>query len=183
MKASTAMFNFIHNGGDSWLLGVQRFGTTSDPNANYGLIGNNASATANTGFWFGFADAAGIPRNNGITCQVSRAVGGSLVLSNTADNVLTPNQTKILNSQFDSDNATAANRNITWVDNGSAIQNNVQTNAVNLANASFNLQWGAIGNAAIPITGSLQRLVIWNANLSTQRTTLITLTNSYYGAY
>lgn len=180
IAASTAMFNFLHNGGDGWLLGVQRFGAVADPNASYVICANSGATTANAGFLVNYNDISP-SLNNGILQLVERATTPRAV-QNITNNAALPNQTSIVNFQFDADNATAANRGISWVNNGLGNQNNLQTSAPSTANAGNNLQWGGTGVGA-GFTGSMQRLVIWNANLSTQRTALTDLTNSYYGAY
>jgi hypothetical protein len=183
IAASTAMFNFLHNGADGWILNVQRFGTSSNPDAAYNLLGNCAAASGNIGIILGYDDRASVPANNRANQLVYRGVVGQLTVVNQAENVMTPNQTIITNWQFDVDNATAGLRGINWINNGSANQNNTLTNTPTTANATFNLQWGANGAGGGFVVGSFQRLVIWNANLSTQRTDITTLTNSYYGAY
>lgn len=183
IAASTAMFNFLHNGSDGWVLSVQRYGTSSDPNAVYVLLGNSAAVSTNVGIAISYDDRVSTPANNRSNQLVYRGVSGALTILNQTDNAITPNQTSIINYRFDADNATANQRGINWVNSGSANQNNALTNAPSSANATFNLQWGGNGNSGSLIVGSLQRLIIWNADLSTQRTTLTTLTNSYYGAY
>jgi len=183
IPSSTSAFNFLHNGGDGWILSVQRFGTTSDPNAAYNSLGNSAGLGTNVGLIIGYDDRVSVPANNRSNQIVYRGVSGQLTILNQADNAITPNQTSIINLRFDADNATANQRGINWVNSGSANQNNALTNAPSVSNATFNLQWGGNGNGGGLIVGSLQRLIIWNADLSTQRTTLTTLTNSYYGAY
>lgn len=183
IPSSTSAFNFLHNGSDGWILSVQRYGTSSDPNAAYNLLGNSAGVSTNVGLIIGYDDRVSVPANNRSNQIVYLGVSGQLTILNQADNAITPNQTSIINLRFDADNATANQRGINWVNSGSANQNNALTNAPSLSNATFNLQWGGNGNGGGLIVGSLQRLIIWNADLSTQRTTLTTLTNSYYGAY
>jgi len=180
IPSSTAMFNFIHNGADGWVLGVQRFGTTSNPAATYQMCGNFGGSGLNVGFNIAYID---VPANNNASFQGIWRGGAPQPAQNITDNVITSNQTSIINARFDADNATLANRAINWVNNGAANSNNTSNGVAVTPNASFNLQWGANGNGGFILTGSLQRLIIWNANLSTQRTTLTTLTNSYYGAY
>jgi len=184
VAASTTMFNFIHNGADAWLLGVHRFGVDSNPNALLSLAGNAGLISGSIGFNTAYDDRSAVPSNNKTLQTAYRGVSGQPTMANTSiDGVILPNQINITNWQFDVDNATAANRGINWVNTNSQIANNTTTQTPSASNSSFNLQWGASGNGGIPLIGSLQRLVIWNANLSTQRTTLTTLTNSYYGAY
>ena len=180
VAASTAMFNFLHNGSDGWISSVQRCGNVSDPGAFYGIVGNFGGSGANTGFIVGFADNA--PNNNAIYQAIWKG-SSPQPAATLVSNVITANQIAIINSQFDADNITLANRAVSWVNNGSANANNILIGTPVTSNATNNIQWGANGLGGSILAGSLQRLVIWNANLSTQRNDLTTLTNSYYGAY
>ncbi len=183
IPSSTALFNFLHNGGDGWIQHVGRFGTNSDPNAAYTYVGNAAFASPNFGIAIAYDDRAANSRNNGSTSAVYRGTSGTLNSSNLADNVITPNQTVITNNYFDADNGTPANRLITFINGGAAIQNNSLGNSASASNASFNMQWGAGGNNAVPLTGSIQQLIIWNANLAGTRTALRDATNNFYRAF
>lgn len=183
IPSSTALFNFLHNGGDGWIQHVGRFGTDSNPNTFYVYCGNAAIASANVGVGIAYDDRAANSRNNGSTSAVYRGTSGTLNSSNLADNVITPNQTVITNNYFDADNGTPANRLITFINGGAAIQNNSLGNSASASNASFNMQWGAGGNNAVPLTGSIQQLIIWNANLAGTRTALRDATNNFYRAF
>jgi hypothetical protein len=170
----------LHNGSDGWISSVQRCGNVSDPGAFYGIVGNFGGSGANTGFIVGFADNA--PNNNAIYQAIWKG-SSPQPAATLVSNVITANQIAIINSQFDADNITLANRAVSWVNNGSANANNILIGTPVTSNATNNIQWGANGLGGSILAGSLQRLVIWNANLSTQRNDLTTLTNSYYGAY
>lgn len=186
VASSTSAFNFLHNGGDGWVLGVQRFGTSSNPTVRYLLLGNDGDSTANIGSRVFFDDRVSVPANNRIGVMVDRGVAGltnAAVNNNSVDNSINPNETTIVNVLFDADNATAANRSAIYVNNGAAIQNNTLTNAPSGANSTFNMQWGAGGNGVVPIVGSLQRLVIWSTNQSANRTTINNITNDFYKAF
>jgi hypothetical protein len=183
IAASTAMFNFLHNGGDGWITSVQRFGSVADPNARYTLIGNANAASANIGVNVGYMDLVAGSFNNATELAVYRGVLGASAAISIVNNTLLPNQVSIVNWQLDADNATALNRTAAWTNNGSISQINVLTNAPSTSNSTTNMQWGASGNGSNALVGSFQRLIIWNANLSIQITTITDLTNSYYGAY
>jgi hypothetical protein len=181
VPSSQATFNFLHNGTNSSVFSVNKFGTSSNPNAIYGLFGNQGGASGNIGVLFGYDDRSFLPRNNALIQSIARGVLGSFSAFQVAENTITPNQQNIISQIFDADNATAANRVVAYINAGSAIQNNTDTNAPSASNASFNLQVMALGNNVAPMDGTYQELIIYPSQPS--QTGVRNELNAYYNVY
>jgi PKD repeat protein len=181
VPSSQATFNFLHNGTNSSAFSVNKFGTSSNPNAFYGLFGNASAASANIGVSFAYDDRSSVPRNNSLYQDIVRGMPGQQCAIQTVDNTITPNQQNIISQFFDADNATAANRAIAWINAGGAIANNTLTNAPTLSNATFNFQIMATGNNFAPMDGTCQELIIYPSQPS--QTGVRNELNAYYNAY
>ena len=184
IPSSTAMFNFMHNGGDATIFSVQRFGNVSNPNAFYNILDNCEGATANIGISTGYDDRAVVPRNNTNFTSIQRGVLGASTAVAIVE-AIAPNVIGLLYSKIDADNATAANR-IRGGFNGSAdYGNNTLTNAPSASNATFNLTLGATGAATKAgfLLGAVQEFIIYNADQSTNRAAIETNINNFYQIY
>jgi hypothetical protein len=182
VSASTALYNFIHNGTSSYIAGVAEFGKVADPNAMYSLVGNYAVNGANIGFSMMYEDRAGTPANNASRIQCANGLGANAILA-LNNNAITPQQVSIYTSQFDADNATAANRNISRVNNGGALQGNTMTNAPSASNASFNLQLGGAGNNTFRLVGYVSEISIDNTDQSSNDANIRADLNLFYATY
>jgi hypothetical protein len=181
VPSSTAMFNFIHNGTNSSIHCVASFGTSGNPDAAYGIVGN-ALASGEIGFRLTYDDRASQTFNNKLITLTFRGVVGTSSITNiSSDNAILPQLQNIISSYIDADNATAALRNQMYVNAGSAIQNNTSTTAPSASNASYNLQIFSNGNNTFPMTGTMQELIIYPTQPS--QTGLRDNINSFYNAY
>jgi hypothetical protein len=165
---TAATWNFLHNTNGSSVFAVWKAGNISDPNAPYGLMGNSAIATANTGYALFFDDRAASSRNEKIITQIVQGVGGvPVVQSVSADQAHPPNVPTILSHIADPNNGAAANRSLIRVNRGAVIQNNVETAAPSASNASFAVQIGAAGNNSSPLVGYIAEIVVLASVAST----------------
>ena len=182
VTTSTALYNFIHNGGFGFVASVAEFGKVSDPNAVYGLVGNYAVSGSNVGFAILYEDRAALPANNAFRAQSANGAGTNtaLVINN---NAITPQQLHIVTSQFDCDNATANNRIIGYVDNSGALAGNIQLGVPSVANATFNLQWGGGGNNASRLVGYASELIIDNQDRASTNAAVITNLDNFYQTF
>jgi hypothetical protein len=161
-----ATWNFLHNTNGSTVFAVWRAGNVSDPNAIYGLMGNNAAASGNTGFYIVYDDRASSSRNNRMLTQISRGVSGATsVFIETADGAHPPNTPVMLTHIAAPGNATAASRSVLRI-NRTVVANNVDTNAPSAGNASFALQIGGVGNNIALHTGYIAEIVVLSSNVS-----------------
>ena len=182
VTSSQSLYNFIHNGNFGYIAAVAEFGKVADPNALYSLLGNYALNSSNVGFSFAYEDRTVAAANNALRIIASNGLGVNVSAAMNI-NTITPQRVNILTSQFDCDNATANNRSISYVNNGSALRGNVETSAPSLSNASFNLQLGGAGNNTFRLVGYVSEIIIFNNNKSSANTSIITNINSIYRAY
>ena len=180
VPSSTNRFNYLHNGTDCFMASVQRFGNSSNPNVSYSLINNaNGQLVGVRGFNFFYDDRASVPRNNAIVVSI-----GDNVCNNVALDFLTPNTQQLITQIIDGNNATLANRNILYVNGGSETKNNAQTGIVSSANALSNMRLGRNSiSGAGSLLGSVQEIIIWNSDKSSQRTTIENEINTFYSIY
>jgi hypothetical protein len=170
LTAATASdWTFLHNSTGSSVFMVVKAGTSSDPNAVYALLGNNAGTSANHGFSVFWDDRVSVPRNEVVVLIIARGVlniENATVNNVSSDGAMAPNVAQVLGVVSDPANGTAANRSSIRVNGGTAIANNTLTNAASTNNPTFNFQIGANGNNAVPLTGYIAEVVICNAKLS-----------------
>jgi hypothetical protein len=158
---TAATYKFLHDGTDYLICVVAKFGTVSDPNAQYSLLGTVGGLSANVGNWYVYDDRTEEGRNEQVGSFIYRGVSGSQVLGfRTSSGYLAANTFAVLTNFFDPNNATAANRWSLYLNGGSATASNTDTNAVSTANPSYTLQIGAGGNNNFTMTGSIAELVI-----------------------
>jgi hypothetical protein len=182
VTSSQSLYNFIHNGNFGYIAAVAEFGKVADPNAIYSLVGNYALNSSNIGFTFAYEDRTIVPANNALRIIASNGLGVNVSAAMNI-NTITPQRVNILTSQFDCDNATANNRSISYVNNGSALRGNAETQPPSLSNASFNLQLGGGGNNTFRLVGFVSEIIIFNADKSAANTSIITNINSIYRTY
>jgi hypothetical protein len=184
IPSSTAMFDFIHDGGDATFFTVQRFGSGANPGAYYTLLNNNGTSGANIGFHLAYNDES--PSNDQHQAVISRGVGGFNAATMVENNRIPPNAIGLLYTRFDADNATAANRVKGAINGGTEYGSNTLTNAPSSSNATHSLTIGALSNPAsrlFPLLGAVQEIIIYNADQSSNRTAIETNINNFYLIY
>lgn len=104
--ATAAYFTPLHysSGGvadvNSTIYAVVKFGTGSDPNAVYGLFGNNAGSSAVRGYSLFYDDRAAQSKNNSIGLLISKGTAG-FIIDFSNNNVITPNVYFVLCVELD----------------------------------------------------------------------------------
>ena len=182
VASSTNRFNYLHNGTVGFISSVVRFGTASNPNNAYILLDNKGASANSRGYSFFYDDRSSVPRNNAYVVTIGNALQN--VVNNAVVDIITPNTLNLITQINDPSNATAANRNIGYVNNGSAIQANTSTNAANTGDALTNMRLGRLSNATtLPLLGNVSEIIIWNSNQSSNRTAIQNNINSYYAIY
>jgi hypothetical protein len=168
LDASTAAdWKFLHDSTGSSVFFVIKVGTSSDPNAIYGIAGNNATASANHGWCVFYDDRASVPRDEVIVGSITRGSGGFPTAANvSSDNAMGANTAQLLGIVSDPANGTAANRSSMRVNGGTAIANNAATDAASTSNPTYTFQLGAAGNDAFPMLGYIAEVIICDAILS-----------------
>ena len=175
-SGTVATFNNLHDGTGSLVCVVAKPGFTSNPNSEYGIIGNNGGSSINRGYLLAFDDLASASRNDCVYDFIARGVSSQLAVFNLSSNGgLTPNVFSIIDDCIDADNATAALRSKIRVNNGSEIALNVRTSTPSASNASFVLHIGNAGNSVIPLFGQIAEVIICND----QNASLLTKLRNY----
>ena len=178
VASSTSTFNFLHNGTSSALINVLSIGTTSNPSVEVSFI-RNSGGSSTVGVLMYYDD---IGQNNSIVTQINRGVGGDLAAFNqSADGSFTPNQQNLLFAKFDADNATAANRSIMNVNNGTDIKNNSLSSTPSSSDASNNLY---IGSGLFgTFQGKHQELIIYGSDQTSNQSGIQSNINTFYSIY
>lgn len=175
---STSSFNFLHNGTRSGVYAVAQFGNTAEP---LETILSNAGGTPDIGVLVGRSTAT----QNG-NQQVFRGVSGTQSVVNLSPGNEIPINTQILMvNEFDADNATAADRALGQINANASYQNNAQTNAPSVSNASRSLLMGRFAGPVnqFRLNGFVQETIIFDTDQGAQKTTLQNNINNYYSIY
>jgi hypothetical protein len=158
--ADSTYWRFMHDGTEHLVVAVVKFGTGSNPATGYALIGDNNTSSSFAGMALYYEDTGGVA-NNGIRHHVTRGVSGSHVVRNfSADGAVTPNQWALVTLEGDPNLGTASARSTVYIDGGSGIALNADTNAVATGDAGFQMKVGDAGNGVYPLTGSIAEIVI-----------------------
>lgn len=172
---TAATYKFLHDGTDYLFALVGK--VSSAPS---GWFGNNQ----------GSGDFAGMYWYSSVTTNVwhgvSRGVAGTSNTLNQANSSISSNTFAIQTVLADPDNGTAANRSSIFINAGSAIKNNTQTNAVSASNPTYALQVGTLGgNYGEPLTGSIAELIIVSGADATEgnRVIIRDYLNTKWGVY
>jgi hypothetical protein len=172
VASSTATYNFLHDGTPSWFAAVNTYGTVADPNALYGLFGNNNTGTASVGVECSYDDRAAVPVNNSIRITVANGsigspsanpfnAGNSAILSDY-NNVFTADTLHVQECALRANDATASNRMAVRVNGGTERAANNKTTAASTSNATNNFQLGCTGNNAFPLQGDICEVLIFS---------------------
>ena len=179
VTASTALYNFIHNGNFAWIYGIAEFGKIANPNNGYGFVGNSAFSGGNRGITLAYDDRGAVPRDNTFVQLINPAA-----VSNVSSNgYVLPQRLYLLTSQVDADNATAANRGGFATNANAFIRTNTSTTAPSALDASFNLQLGTCGNNVLPLIGYISEVIIFNADKTSADTSIRDNINAIYKTY
>jgi hypothetical protein len=168
-NASSATWNFLHYSGAGaadvnytiWFCG--KFGTSSNPNAGYGFIGNNGASAANRGMCSLYDDRASVPRNNALVFYISKGSAGFIIEFVNAD-LITPNTKFVMCIEVDLSQS-AQNDKVKVYLNGVLQSTTVTTynSTINNLDSTYSLQIGAAGNSVLPFIGTICDVVIQNA--------------------
>ncbi len=159
-SSAASTWKFLHDSTGSSVFSVVTFGTSSNPDTAFILLGSSGAATANIGLSMFYDDRLSLSRNNAFVLFVNRGLAGTTAASNVSLDVATPNSARIITALTDPANGTAANRSIVRIDAGPELKNSTATDALSTADPTFTLQIGSGGNGALPFTGKLAEIII-----------------------
>ena len=179
VNASTALYNFIHNGNNAWIYGIAEFGKIANPNNGYGFVGNSAFSGGNRGITLAYDDRGAVPRDNTFVQLINPAAVSNV----SANGYILPQRLYLLTSQVDADNVTASNRGGFAINAEAVIRNNTSTVAPSALDASFNLQLGTCGNNVLPLVGYISEVIIFNADKTSADASIKNNINAIYSTY
>lgn len=140
---------------------VVQFGTTANPNAAYGALGNLGASAGNKGVSILYDDRVSVPRSDAIRLMVGRGAAG-LILDFVNDNVITPNALHVVCIEVDLSQATQNNKVKLYIDNNTISTTVTTYNTGVVANPTFNMQIGSTGNNVLPFVGVIKDIAIQN---------------------
>jgi hypothetical protein len=167
IASSTATFKFLH-GAFATVLYVARYGTSADPNAQYGLISTGGASGDEIGYFHSFDDRVSLTANNAISSSAIRDESGFRAWLNRVNGRVAPNAFIACSEVIDAGNATADNRSIVRINGGSAIQGNSLTNSPSGNNSQFDLTIGVIisSSPTAHMLGDIAEIIVYDTALS-----------------
>ena len=172
---STSYFNFLHNGGSSAVAIVC---SLIENDKNLAIIANNGRTTSKTGYSLQFEDRNVTGDDKSLKSTATNSVPGQFVFFNqTANNIIDNDTQFVVIDLIDGDNSTEADRSELYIDGGTAIKNNIDSNTPAATNATDDM---LIFNN---LEGALQELLIFDGDQSSNRTGIQDNINDYYNIY
>ena len=169
--AGAGTFNFLHNGTESFVIAVVKYGTVADPQTIYALFGNNGIGNARIGVTVAYDD-----RNNGfgntdsLFAHITNAGAAAANTFNATDtaiiagyaNVFSPQAYLVQEIVFSASASTVSQRLRLRVNGATEVAGNVKTGTASTADATFSLQIGSTGNNSVPLQGDICELLFFN---------------------
>jgi hypothetical protein len=173
--SANSIWNFLHNA-TATIFVINKNGTSANPVAAYGWLGNNGASGTDPGWFASYDDRAIVAGlTDALLCGCAGVGSGAYSTLNAAGNqvvsqfrnVFTPNAFGVSTLRSDPANATAANRLKLAVNGGTLVGNNERSAGVSSSDGTFALEIGTTGNAVRPMVGDYSELLIFNSLLST----------------
>lgn len=180
---STATFKFFHDGSESTLFMINRYGNSSNPNILYTALANSTGNSDNFGAAFIYDDRTASSKNNSTFYVTSANNVSSYLATLFSNDRITPNQINLSYIFSDGDNATLANRLSASINGGATFENNTANISVSSSNASYNLHLGRTGDGNFYLLGAMQEIVLYAADKSSDRTAIRDNINRFYSIY
>jgi hypothetical protein len=167
VAASTALYNFVHNGTSSTIHFV--CSVTNDANAQKSII-RNITAGTDVGFF--------IASTTSEQMQIVVQNASGAIVNASKSGTQTVNQHTVL---FDADNATAADREEAWRDGVLLTGDNALTGTASGANAGRNLSMGTNSSGTNQFAGWISEIVMWSADVTASRTAFESSARTFWG--
>lgn len=161
-NGASSVFNNFHFRASindlKWTIhAVVKFGTTSDPNAIYGLFGNNAGSSTTKGINGNFEDRVSINSNEGFSFAITRGVSASLITLSNNNNTIPANRWVDLWIDVDKSKDQKIQTRVFINGYEYTVLNRVDS-ATMATTPSFAMEIGGCGNAALTGTLSLKEI-------------------------
>lgn len=150
---SAAWCKALHSTGGC-VFAVAEFGAIANPNVVYGLFGTSAASSSKIGCEVYYDDRSSNSCNNAI--RAGGRNGSAATIDFIQQDAVTAVADAIMDFRFDPDNTTASMRFGFAVNGGARIATNSLTATPSTADASHDLQIGAVGNNVFPLTGKIR---------------------------
>ena len=154
-NGTASNFLFTVDGSSYLLAAVWKAGTSSNPNAVYGLIGSSGTVSQ-TGFYTIFDDRASASRNENFVYAVFNGPSTTAVTNAFGNSTHPPNKFVTVSLLADPDNGTALDRAEGFVTNSYGLKTNVSTGAV----AASVTNTTTIGSVVGSLTGSIAEIIM-----------------------
>jgi hypothetical protein len=165
VASSAATYKWLHDTTDGtrdqYINIVAQAGTSSNPNAFYGLLGNNGTSSLNIGYSTFYDDTAAFSFNNAIRNTVTRGVANTAVIQSTYNDTVLPNQLNAIAVGTNRNTGPSFTRDVVKVNNSDTSRLNTFTGSTNNGNASFDLQLGTTGNNVGLLLGYISECVLY----------------------
>lgn len=169
---TVSSFNYLHDGTSSSLISVSKY----DDVSNEALSGNNRGASSQVGFSLFYYTA------NKIAGYITNGSGDVVFNQSSAT-------TDILNQHLyfitiDADNATAANRSVSSINDQADFSNNTASNSPSTSDASQIMTIGNSGKTASNFfEGKIQEILIFSTDKTSSKADIKSNINTYYSIY
>jgi hypothetical protein len=165
VASSTATYKWLHDttdgSFDQYINIVAQAGTSGNPNAIYGLLGNNGGGSANIGYSTAYDDRASQSLNDALRNFVVRGVANTFVILSTYNDTVLPNQLNAIAVGTNRNTGPSFTRDVVKVNNSDTSRLNTFVGFTDNSNASFDLQLGSIGNNGALLLGYISELVLY----------------------
>lgn len=163
VPASTALYNFLHNGGLSTSAGCVEVtvNTQSVIAATSGIV------TGSFGYGMFMTDIPNSSLNQALGIHISRNANPFACNNRSVADSFLINTRHIVVDKSDADNATLSLRSSFTIDGGAAVENNTENGVPSASNASgnFTIMRAAVNNVGFfNMTGFWQEYVVWNSH-------------------
>lgn len=178
---STASFNYLHNGTNSYLAFVGQAGIVTNPVAAYYFIDNNNGGQGVPGYYCAYFDSG---TNNNAIYTLGHSGSGTNGFLNIQQNAFIPNKLLLYDEIIDADASPASARSNIKFDAGTSIANNTWTGTTGLnVNAFYNMTFGSYATNAGFLTGYISEILFYSSDQTINRTGIQSNINSFYKIY
>jgi len=161
-NGANSVFNNFHYRASindlKWTIhGIVKFGTTSNPDAVYGLFGNNGGASGSKGINGNFDDRASVNLNENFSFGITRGVSASLITLSNNNNIFPAN--RYVDFWIHVDKSQEQKLQTRLFINGyeHTVSNRVDSVSM-FTNPTYAMEIGGCGNATIPGILSLKEI-------------------------
>lgn len=157
--SASSTWSFLHDGTEYRLYVVVRLGSTSNPDAMYGIIGTCRTASATRGSLLVYDDRASAGVNEQIRHLISS--GSAYVADNkTADGFATGNSWHVLGVSADPTTVYLNDRNPIRLFGDTPESNSVSNGAVSTSDPAVTLRIGVFSNDTFYLDGAIAEIII-----------------------